>query len=309
VFVVLRYDRLKWRKFEYLSHVREFRKIGLALAFSPRMEALLAETVRIKKIWNAEMVLVHVGEHTEKEEQQLTMLLTSFNLATSDVKVCWEKGKPSERILAACKREGVDLIVAGALRKEKLVQYYIGTVARKILRKAHCSVLMLTNPSTAPQPFKNVVVNAEDSPVIDDVLSSAVQIGLNDQAAWLHVVREIKLYGLTMSSSEQCTEDEYELLRHNLVREEIENVEKKLHRIPHEGLKINIKLVSGKSGFELSKFAERKQADLLVVAAPQRRLSFFDRVFTHDQEYIFADMPCSLLIIQPQAAGKEVARG
>jgi len=294
---------------EYISHVRQFHKIGLALAFSPRMEALLAETVRIKKIWNAELVLVHVGEHTEKEEQQVTMLLASFNLTASDVKVCWEKGKPSERILAACKREGVDLIIAGALRKEKLVQYYIGTVARKILRKAPCSVLMLTNPSTAPQPFKNVVVNAEDSPVIDDVLSSAVQIGLNDQAAWLHVVREIKLYGLTMSSSEQCTEDEYELLRHNLVREEIENVEKKLHRIPHDGLKVNIKLVSGKSGFELSKFAERKQADLLVVAAPQQKLSFFDRVFTHDQEYIFADMPCSLLIIQPQAAGKEVARG
>lgn len=289
--------------------MRQFHKIGLALAFSPRMEALLAETVRIKKIWNAELVLIHVGEHTEKEEQMLQQLLSTFNLTNdSEVKVFWEKGKPGERILSTCKREGVDLIVAGALRKEKLVQYYLGTVARKILRKAHCSVLMFTDPSATPKPFKNIVVNAEDSPLIDDVLSSAAQIGLSDHAAWLHVVREIKLYGLTMASAEQFTENEYETLRQNLVRDEIENVERKLQRIPHEGLKVNIKLVSGKSGFELSKFAERKQADLLVVAAPQRKLSFFDRVFTHDQEYIFADLPCSLLIVQPQTR-KEAAHG
>jgi nucleotide-binding universal stress UspA family protein len=295
---------------EYLSTVRKFHKIGLALAFSPRMEALLAEAVRIKEIWKAELVLIHVGEHSEKEEAQLQQLLASFDLVnSSQIKVFWEKGKPSERILSTCKREGVDLIIAGALRKEKLVQYYIGTVARKILRKAHCSVLMLTNPSPTPQPFKNIVVNADDNPNIDEVLSTATQIGMTDKAAWLHVVREIKMYGLTMSSAEQRTEDEYENLRHDLVREEIENVEKKLQRIPHEGLKVNIKLVSGKSGFEISKFAERKQADLLVVGAPQRRLSFFDRVFTHDQEYIFADLPCSVLVIQPQVARKEAQRG
>lgn len=290
--------------------MRQFHKIGLALAFSPRMEALLAEAVRIREIWKAELVLIHVGEHSEKEEEQLQRLLASFNLVNGmQVKVFWEKGKPSERILSTCAREGVDLILAGALRREKLVQYYLGTVARKILRKAHCSVLMLTNPSTTPQPFKNIVANADDTPFIDDVLLAATQIGMTDQAAWLHVVREIKMYGLTMSAAEQRTEDEYESLRHDLVREEIENVEKKLQRIPHEGLKVNIKLVSGKSGFELSKFAERKQADLLVVGAPPRRFSFFDRIFTHDQEYIFADLPCSVLMIRPQVGRKEVQHG
>ncbi len=109
-----------------------------------------------------------------------------------------------------------------------------------------------------------------------------------------------------MTAAEQCSEEEYEEMRHKLVKEEIEIVEKILQRIPHEGLKVNIKLVSGKSGFELTQFAQRKQADLLIVGAPQRRFSLFDRVFTHDQEYIFADLPCNLLIIHPR---KEVARG
>jgi nucleotide-binding universal stress UspA family protein len=106
--------------------------------------------------------------------------------------------------------------------------------------------------------------------------------------------------------SERYSEEEYENVRQNLVKDEVTNVEKILQRVPHEGLKVNIKVVSGKSGFELAQFAQRKQADLLVVGAPSRRFSLFDRVFTHDQEYIFADLPCNLLIVNPR---KEAGRG
>jgi nucleotide-binding universal stress UspA family protein len=62
-------------------------------------------------------------------------------------------------------------------------------------------------------------------------------------------------------------------------------------------VKINIKMLSGKSGFELCKFVERKQAGLLVVGAPPRRFSLFDRIFPHDLEYVFADLPCNLLVV------------
>jgi nucleotide-binding universal stress UspA family protein len=55
--------------------------------------------------------------------------------------------------------------------------------------------------------------------------------------------------------------------------------------------------VSGKSGFELPKFAVKKSANLLVLGAPPRRSSFFDRLFPHDLEYILADLPCNLLIV------------
>jgi len=114
----------------------------------------------------------------------------------------------------------------------------------------------------------------------------------------VHVVRELKLYGLAMSSSDQSSEDEYENTRQQLVREEIEKVEAMLTAIPHENLKINIKIVAGKSGFELSQFAKRKEADLLIVGAPPRRFGLLDRVFTHDLEYVFADLPSNLLIVQ-----------
>lgn len=287
--------------------VGPFRKIGVAIAFSPRLQALLAEVARLKILWKSEVSLIHVGNKSAEAENLLRGYLNAVGLTESgDVRVFWEYGKPLDRILYRCKKEEVDLLIAGALKKEKLIHYYLGSVARKILRKADCSVLMLTNPSLAPEPFNNIVVNAENSNYVNEALQTATSIALLDHASWLHVVREIKLYGLTMSASENSSEEEYENLRQSLVREEVITVQKLMEAIPHHGVKINVKLIAGKSGFELAKFAARKKAQLLVVGAPPKRFSIFDRVFPNDLEYIFADLPCNLLIVHPVRKRKEV---
>src|SRR5690606_1350648 len=158
------------------------------------------------------------------------------------------------------------------------------------------------NPATQPKPFTNIVVEANDRPYVEQSLRAACEIALQEKASMLHIVREMKMYGLTMTAADQYSEAEYENLRHQFVQSEIDIVQKILDRIPHDGITLNIKLVAGKSGFELSQFAKKKKADLLVIPAPARRFSLFDRVFTHDQEYIFVDLPCNLLIVHP---GKE----
>jgi nucleotide-binding universal stress UspA family protein len=285
-----------------------FKRIGLAIAFSPRLEALLFEAARLKQFWQSELVLIHVGEASADAASSLKNLLAKIGLSEPAVIIRWEHGEPAKRILSVCREEGVDLIIAGALKKENLFKYYLGTIARKILRKADCSVLLLLNPSPEPNPIRNIVVNAEDSPYIQQALELGCEIGRAEKSNWIHVVREIKLYGLTMSAADQHSEDEYTKLRIDLVSTEIDNVQKMLNKIPHEGLKVNIKILSGKAGFELAQFAIRKHADLLIVGAPPRKLSFFDRVFPHDQEYIFADLPCNLLIVNAKNR-KEATHG
>ena len=281
-----------------------FQRIGVAIGFSPRGEALLAETNRLRKLWNAQLIIIHVGDKTPEGEQKIDNLLLRQGIQKSDVTIKWKSGKASTSILTCCKEEGIDLLVAGALKQENVFQYYLGSVARKILRKAGCSVLMLTSPSLTPKPYQNVVANAEDSPYVEQALRIACGLCSADNARWLHIIREIKMYGLTMSIAEQGSEEEYDDHRHGLVNYEIEVVEKLLARIPHENVRVNIKILAGKSGFELSKFAEKKRADLLIVGAPPRRLGFFDRMFPHDLEYIFADLPCDLLIVRPRKEAK-----
>jgi nucleotide-binding universal stress UspA family protein len=288
-----------------------FRKIGLAIGFSPTSEAMLAEAARLTSLYQANLVLIHVGAHGKREEELMNNLLAKTGLLMAAVKICWENGKPADSILKVCHREKIDLLIAGALKKENLMSYYIGTIARKIMRKADCSFLMITNPKTESSSYKNIVVNAEDSPYVVEAISVACQLGMKEQSTWVHIVRELKMYGLTMATADQCTEEEYDDMRQHLVKDEIDKVEELLRKIPHDKLKVNIKMVSGKAGFELSKFAQRKNADLLIVGAPRRRFYLFDRVFPHDLEYIFGDMPCNLLVIHPKAEAerKEVSRG
>lgn len=283
-----------------------FKKIGLAIAFSPRVEAMLAETIRLKNTWEAELVLIHVGEHGETEERKLNQLLQKHNLTLQDVTLDWRSGKPSREILKACEEHKIDLLVTGALRKEGLLQHHVSSIARRILRKANCSVLTLIQPSISPQPYSSIVVHAEESPRLFSTLSVACWLARVDKVKWLHVAREIRFYGLTMTTAEQATEGEYSKLKHDLIEGEIDNLQKTLNKIPHNEIKINIKIFSGRSGFEIAQFAKRKHADLLVIEGPARRLSFFDRIFTHELEYLLTDLPCNLLIVHRQFKAQEV---
>lgn len=275
-------------------------KIGLAIAFSPTAGALLAEACRLAKLFDSQLILMHVGNRNAEEDKKLNELIQTVNLLGVTYKIIWRIGNPATEILHVCQEENIDLLVAGALKKENLLQNYIGTVARKIMRKSDCSVLMIQNPTKNPSPLRNVVVAAEGSPHVELAVETACQISRLENAQWIHIVRELKLLGLTLAVNEQCNEEEYAESKQGMVREEVEQVEKMLARIPHEGQKINIKMLSGKSGFELAIFTEKKKAELLIVGAPAQRLSLVDRLFPHDLEYIFANLPCNLLVVKPR---------
>lgn len=278
----------------------QFKKIGLAIAFSPTSQAILKEAAKWAVHFNAQLVLMHVGGHSAEEDAKMGKLIESVDLFYRKPIIVWREGRPVDEILKVCQSEKIDLLVAGALKKENILQNYIGTVARKIMRKADCSVLMIQNPTEERKPTRNIVVNAEDSPHIEQAIEAACTIGQLENAQWVHIARELKLLGLALSANEQCTENEYHDSMQGMVREELDEVEKMLARIPHPKLKVNIKVLSGKAGFELARFAERKNADLLIVGAPARRFSLFDRVFPHDLEYIFANLPCNLLVVNPK---------
>ena len=82
-----------------------------------------------------------------------------------------------------------------------------------------------------------------------------------------------------------------------MVNEEIRYVEEILKTINQDGLKINIKITSGRWAHELAKFSENIQADLLILGGHEN-LTFFDRLFPHDIEDILGNLPCNLLIVK-----------
>ena len=177
--------------------------IGLAIAFSPTAESLLAEAESLVRQFHARLILIHIGDHGPTEDQQMQALIAGRGLSNDKVKVCWGKGDPATAILRACEEEKVDLLIAGALRKENLLHYYLGTIARNIMRRSTCSVLLLTEPSTEPKGFGHIVVDAEDSPGVKTSIAWACRFAKKENNSWLHVVRELQMFGLAMSSADQ----------------------------------------------------------------------------------------------------------
>src|SRR5690606_37769060 len=108
--------------------------------------------------------------------------------------------------------------------------------------------------------------------------------------------KDVKMYGLTMALAGEDPEHEYSETRRSLLQEEIAAVQQILDQcLDCHGLRINIKVAAGKSGYELAKFSRNVAADLLITASPRRNLNLFDRMFPHDLEYILADLPTNLL--------------
>lgn len=275
-----------------------FKKIAAAIAFSPRMEAILSEASRLSQLFNAELILVHVGEKDEHKKKLLQKKMEKVSINPIRTPVLWESGDPAKSILATCKRQQVDLLIAGALQKENIFKYYTGSVARDILRKAPCSVLVLIEPGGQPERFRRIVIHAGERAEATHTISAACLIGKRDRSSQLHILKELKMYGFTMALAGEDPEHTYAETRRNLVQEEIDKVKELMSCCSCEGLKINIKIVAGQYGAELVRFSRQSKADLLVVAAPGRDLNILDRMFPHDLEHILADLPCNLLWVQ-----------
>jgi nucleotide-binding universal stress UspA family protein len=274
-----------------------YQKIALAIAFSPRMEALIAEAKRLIEIFESELVLVHVGLKQPELETKLSEILQANGLENSPVKTIWKEGKPAKMILQACKEENVDLLMLGALKKEGLLTYYLGSVARKVIRKAHCSVLTLIDPQTEPKIFSKVVINGTQLEVTPKVIAHGLKFCQAEGAAQVHILNEIKLYGLQMAAAAEGSEDEVALTRRKLIQDEIRYVQEILDGLDQSGLKVNIKVTAGKWAVELVRYCESINADLLVMG-DEHGYTFIDRLFPHDLEEVLSDLPCNLLIVK-----------
>ena len=274
-----------------------YRKVALAIAFSPRMEALIAEARRLKGIFQGELILIHVGVKTPELESKLDEILGRLCADLGRIKTVWKEGKPAKTIVKTCEEEKVDLLVLGALKKEGLLTYYLGSVARKVIRKAPCSVLTLIDPKIETTRFSKVVINGTQLEVTPKVIEKGLKFCQEEGASQVHILNEIKLYGLQMATAGEGSEDEVSNTRRKLVQEEIRYVQEILDGLDQSGLKINIKVTAGKWAVELVKYCDSIGADLLIMG-DEKGYSFIDRLFPHDLEEILSELPCNLLIVK-----------
>jgi nucleotide-binding universal stress UspA family protein len=279
-----------------------FKTLLFGFAFSPSLKANVFEVTRLAHYLNAQLIFVHVGDKTQTKETSFNQLLEECPLKPNHIKTYWRAGEPVKTLVDSCKELQVDLLLIGALKRENMLKFYLGSIARKITRKAPCSVLLMLNPSVERNHCKHIVVNGFDSPQTQDTVEKAFYIADALGSEKITLVEEISESRVAITVDDDRSLRKATLRKEKINREEKNRVTDIVQKIPlaqKEGLSWETQSIFGRRGYSIGHYARVVRADLLVMNA-QEETSFFSRFFPKDVEHILAELPTDVLIIQSQ---------
>ncbi|MFQ3341383.1 MAG: nucleotide-binding universal stress UspA family protein [Flavobacteriaceae bacterium] len=282
-----------------------FKTLLFGFAFSPSLRANLYEVSRLASFFNAKLIFVHVGEKTNEKEAQFNSFLEGCPLRPKKVLVYWKNGEPVKTLANACDEYAVDLLLLGALKRENVVRYYLGSIARKLTRNAPCSVLLMLKPSIERSPCKHIVVNGFDSPQTQETVEAAFYVGDALSSEKITLVEEISESRIAVSVDDDRSLRKATLRKEKIDREEKTRVTDIVEKIPlskTEGLRWETQSIFGSRGYSIGHYARVVRADLLIMNA-QEKPRFYHRLFPKDLEHILAELPTDVLIIHSKNNG------
>ena len=277
-----------------------FKTIGIGVTFSPNLKANIYEAARLSVIFKSKLVLIHVGDKTQEKFNEFKKLLKPFTEEGLNYNFVFKPGNPVDVILTVSATQKIDLLILGALQRENFLKHYLGSIARKITRRAKCSVLLLIKPSVKRLTCEHIVVNGLKDPKTEQTIASAFYVANCLGAVKMTIVEEITQEELAVT-----VEDDESLRRSTIIKERIKRQEEAriktiIEDIPKEqteNIVIKSQPIFGTKGYSIGHYAEVVRADLLVMNAPTK-MTFWDRLFPHDIEHILSELPTDVLIIQ-----------
>jgi len=289
-----------------------FHRLAVAVSFSPRREAILAEVARIKRLLSAQVTIIHVGKPNERSIIHLESLLEKYGLDGPDCKLVFQPSGRVASIVRLCQEEQVELLICGAVPKTGILDMIWGSVAKRLIKNAPCSLLVLAKPKVKAAPYHKIVVSAnqqtalgrhrnysetEAAERLDENIEKAMAWARADDADSIHILRDAQNYGLAMSTNAEEPEEQHGRLRRQMVADSIAAVEQLIGPYIEDLPTPNIKITGGKLGIELASFARKAKADLLVMQAPAaEKLGIFWRMASPEFEHVLAELPCNLLL-------------
>ncbi|MAZ71700.1 MAG: universal stress protein UspA [Flavobacteriaceae bacterium] len=251
-------------------------------------------------LFESKLILIHIGVASEEKTTRFQEILAPFFIDGLEIDIVYEPGKPVNSILKSVQEKKIDLLILGALKRENFFKYYVGSIARKITRKASCSVLLLINPSVERIKCKHVVVNGLKDEKTEQAIKVAFFTGSALQAEQLTIVEEITQQEVAISINDDKSLRRANLKKEKLHRQEDTRIKTIVDTIPEKqkkGLSVRTQPIFGKRGYSIGHYAQVARADLLIMNGPKKS-KFKDRLFPHDLEHILTELPTDVLIIQ-----------
>jgi nucleotide-binding universal stress UspA family protein len=270
-----------------------YKNIAVASTFSPRFEQVLSEAGRIRERFDAKLSLIYIGERNDETAKKFQDILGRLRLP-GDSRVHYGQGDPAEGILRAIADNNVDLIVAGALEKETALHPFLGTVARRLLRDANCSVLLFTNPERNPKPLRRIVFVANYSDHAQGAFQQALTLAAAESSERLYAIRVYTTFDEVRAS--MFVESANGAMRPRTFEEEELALEQFVLAAGETPVPIEARCIRGNTGFAASDFVKSVEADLLVVPVHKSETSA-ERLPNH-LAWIADVIPCNLWLIR-----------
>ncbi|MFN2477351.1 MAG: universal stress protein [Chthoniobacterales bacterium] len=243
-----------------------YRTIGVASAFSPRFEQVLAEAKRVRDRLASELTLIYVGEKDDATTARFVTALTELALPADSI-IHYQQGAPADAILEVARRQGLELIIAGALEKEVVLRAFVGNVARRLIREAPCSVMLFTKPDREPRPLRRIVFFVpEYSEHVERAFQQTLALATKEQSENIYVIRVYTTFDAARATlranADEPPADDQPIAR--TLEEEEDVLDAFVDAAGDSGLAVETRCIRGNTGFAASDFVQAVEADLLV---------------------------------------------
>jgi nucleotide-binding universal stress UspA family protein len=262
--------------------------------FSRAANTALPHALKLAQKWGTEITILHVAtlysddpnapeyqqldegnfkEYIEKSLGEISQAMESSQKVTTEVV---REVAPATGILDFIEEKGIDLTVMGTHGHSALAQFFLGSVAERVVRHAPCPVLTVAqgrkeyrnNPD-----YQNILVafdfSEHSKKAAREARDMATQYGARLQA--LHVVEQevhpafyLKWRESIARELPQIAEEAKESLRSTLGKEGLQDLD------------VHVEIGDGKAHAEISKFARANEVDLIVMGT--HGLSGLDRM-------------------------------
>jgi len=262
------------------------------VAATPR-GALVAHAAQVwADLLGAELRLLHVAPDATSAERARNAEWLPADLRDR-LEVVVEVGRVDRLVCCRAADVSAQLVILGALGQDGVWTSLFGSVARRVAREAPCSVLLLPDPARPMLGRVVVSVGFDDQSLA--LMRSVLRLARRQAPVRLDVLHEVESFGdltRTLGGSPDPEARAHRDSQREALRERVTAL------ASAEGLAnlpLRVECLEGHVGQAATDYAERTEADLLVMTAPAR-LSLWDRFFKQPTELALHHLPCSLLL-------------
>ena len=247
---------------------------------------MLAEARAVAALLGRPIEIIHAGDETAENRDRFVQAFAEMEVSGP---IHWRQApQPSAAIIQAVRDAGIGLLLAGAMERDSQGRYFLGKVARSLVRDAPCSLLLFANPSREPVPFRNLAVIVDFTDASRHALRATLDLATRARSESVHVLRVFTVFAQILAEPGGSTALAAEEARLDAFVEEFD-----IAAIP-----IVTRCIEGTTGFAAADFVQSIGADLLVIAS---EATSGQAQFPARMEWLENVIPTNLLVIRSPA--------